>query len=413
MTKGKRLLGTVFLIAAALLVGSMVAMYRTGLILIRAEQKTARQLQVLGHVGDFGSTLKGAETDQRGFLLTGDDRYLNLYKTASSQLASRLHSLEQLAVRGDLSTESVQRVAALTDGALAEMDKAIKIRRDQGIEAVLPVLRNEKGQQLMDSIRTELAGIRAHEEREFAEVSQQARSAGTMRSTTYLGAASLNLAFLGWMFARISTEMRRRQAVALQMSRQKELLATTLASIGDAVIVTDPDARLTFLNAEAERLTGWSNRESQGQPLSAVFRLLNEDTRQPAENPIEEARRLGTAVGLSNHTLLVARNGRETPIDDSAAPILQPGGLLFGFVLVFRDYTQQREAQRIMSRSKDELEHLVEERTSKLKEMVAELEHVSYAIVHDMRAPLRAMQGFAQSFRSRTAFPSCSETKPC
>lgn len=134
------------------------------------------------------------------------------------------------------------------------------------------------------------------------------------------------------------------------LAREKELLATTLASIGDAVIVADIQGRITSLNAEAERLTGWGNAEAAHQPLPAVFRILNEETRQPAENPVEKVLRLGTVTALANHTVLAAKDGREIPIDDSAAPIRQPGGPLLGVVLVFRDVTEQRQAQKARAR---------------------------------------------------------------
>src|SRR5262249_6846870 len=133
-------------------------------------------------------------------------------------------------------------------------------------------------------------------------------------------------------------------------ARENELLATTLASIGDGVIVTDAGGRVTFLNGEAERLTGWKNSEATGRALPEIFRVVNEQTRQAAENPVEKGLRVSMVVGLANHTLLRARDGREIPIDDSAAPIRQSEGALFGVVLVFRDVTAQREAQKVKAR---------------------------------------------------------------
>ena len=107
--------------------------------------------------------------------------------------------------------------------------------------------------------------------------------------------------------------------LAAEILRQKELLAVTLASIGDGVIVTDIRGQVTFLNAEAERLTGRTNRETEGYPLPAVFHVIDEQTRQPLEDPVEKVRGLGTVVGLVNHTMLIAKDGREIPIDGSAA----------------------------------------------------------------------------------------------
>ena len=131
-----------------------------------------------------------------------------------------------------------------------------------------------------------------------------------------------------------------------KVHREKELLAVTLRSIGDAVMVTDAGGRVTFLNPEAERLTGWKIPDAKGQALSGVFRIVNELTREPVENPVEKVLRLGTVTGLANHTILVARDGMETPIDDSAAPIRDFSGRLVGTVLVFRDITEKRAAER-------------------------------------------------------------------
>ena len=132
--------------------------------------------------------------------------------------------------------------------------------------------------------------------------------------------------------------------------REKELLSTTLASIGDAVLVTDAQARVRFLNKEAERLTGWKSAEAAGKSLPEVFQIINEETRQRVEDPTSKVLRLGTVVGLANHTILVAKNGREIPIDDSAAPIRSEGGPLHGIVLVFRDFSQRKRLEQQQER---------------------------------------------------------------
>jgi len=135
---------------------------------------------------------------------------------------------------------------------------------------------------------------------------------------------------------------------AVETERQRQLLAVTLASIGDGVIVTDRDGRVTFLNGEAERLTGWGNDEAAGRPLAEVFRIIDEATREGVESPVDKVLRLAAVVGLANHTLLVARDGRETPIDDSGAPIRGADGAIQGVVLVFRDFTERARAEEAL-----------------------------------------------------------------
>ncbi len=145
-----------------------------------------------------------------------------------------------------------------------------------------------------------------------------------------------------------------------RLHEQREWLSVTLASIGDAVIATDTEGRVTFLNGVAQSLTGWLSEEAQGQPLEAVFPIFNDQTRQPVENPVERVLREGVVVGLANHTVLIARDGAERPVDDSAAPIRDGMGKMIGAVLVFRDVAEQRRAERVLAGQKRVLELLVQ-----------------------------------------------------
>ena len=141
-----------------------------------------------------------------------------------------------------------------------------------------------------------------------------------------------------------------RAAPGTQHELAAERLRITLASIGDAVISTDADGRVTYLNPVAETLTGWSAADAAGRPLPEVFRILHEHTREPAVNPALQALREGRVVGLANHTLLIARDGTERPIDDSAAPMLDGSGTPVGAVLVFRDMTERRRNEEARAR---------------------------------------------------------------
>ncbi len=141
-----------------------------------------------------------------------------------------------------------------------------------------------------------------------------------------------------------------RQRAERELAAERERLRITLASIGDAVISTDAEGRVTFLNGVAEALTGWTQAEAAGRPLPDVFRIVNEHTRQPVENPALRALREGVVVGLANHTVLIARDGTERPIDDSAAPMRDELGAPVGAVLVFRDVTERRRAEEAQAR---------------------------------------------------------------
>jgi PAS domain S-box-containing protein len=146
-----------------------------------------------------------------------------------------------------------------------------------------------------------------------------------------------------------------------EVRRQREWLQVTLTSIGDAVIATDTGGRVTFLNPVAEALTGWGQAEAVGRALEEVFPIINEHTRKPVEHPVTKVMREGGIVGLANHTLLIARDGTERPIDDSAAPIRDAAGEIAGVVLVFRDVSEKKEAERAFRESQERFAAIFEQ----------------------------------------------------
>ena len=139
---------------------------------------------------------------------------------------------------------------------------------------------------------------------------------------------------------------RQLQQANVTLRDSEEKLAVTLNSIGDAVIATDAQARVTLLNPLAERLTGWTQSEAAGRPVNDIFHIVNQETRQPSTIPVLETLARGTIQGLANHTILIARNGSECAIADSCAPIRDREGRVVGAVLVFRDVTEEYAAQQ-------------------------------------------------------------------
>jgi PAS domain S-box-containing protein len=143
------------------------------------------------------------------------------------------------------------------------------------------------------------------------------------------------------------TELEQAQA-SLRDSEQR--WATTLASIGDAVIATDTSGKIMFMNGEAEELTGWPLSEASQKPVKTVFNIINEQTRLEVQSPIDKVLREGMVVGLANHTVLIRKDGAEVPIDDSGAPIRDKDGKTTGVVLVFRDITERKKVEEAVTR---------------------------------------------------------------
>jgi len=385
----------IFSVGLVMLLATIAMMYEMGLLVIRDHDVMARDLRVHADLAALASTIKDIETGQRGYVITGEDPYLEPYRLGLKQLEERLNAVSADIASGIISQEQFDEIKTLVRQKMDELEETIRLRREKGLDAALKVVHTNRGKQLMDEIRTQISQLQTSAQITFADASAHASHLERIRTYTFIAGGLINIVGLIWAVQTIRAEMTRRERATLETMRQHEFLSTTLASIGDAVILTDGAGAITFLNREAERLTGWPTAEAAKRSLPEVFHIINEHSRERVENPVEKVLRLGKVVGLANHTILIARDGGETPIDDSAAPIRDHHGNVFGTVLVFRDFTEQKKVQAALSNSKVELEKVVEERTIKLREMVAELQQVSYAISHDMRAPLRAMSGFA------------------
>ncbi len=158
------------------------------------------------------------------------------------------------------------------------------------------------------------------------------------------GTLSSLLIVLTTLFRLNTAENGRKQALAM-LKHSEQNLAITLHSMGDAVIVTDAQGRVTQMNPAAERLCGWTLADAMGHPLAEVFRIINATTRATVPDPVQLVMQSGQVVGLANHTVLLARNGEEYQIADSAAPIRNPEGEIVGVVLVFSDVTEKYRAE--------------------------------------------------------------------
>ncbi len=312
-----------------------------------AEAASARKqsYEVQRTIDETAARLVDAETGQRGYLLTGNEAYLEPYRGAIRNLDQTMGQLKELTSDNPNQRKHMQALEPLVEKKLAELQTTINLRSSKGLAAANAVVMAGSGKQWMDQIRVVLKEM-ADEESDLRSIrTEEMNRALADASRTVVGGSLLSVLLISLVFAVLLRELSERKRTQEALAKRETWFATTLGSIGDAVIATDMNSAVTFMNSVAQSLTGWSLVDAQGKSMDLVFDIVNKETRRPVENPVKKVFREGKVVGLADHTLLISKNGKEFEIEDSAAPIVTATGDSIGVVLVFRDITDLKEAR--------------------------------------------------------------------
>jgi PAS domain S-box-containing protein len=305
--------------------------------------------QITAQLQELQNLFIDQETGLRGFQLTGDAVMLDPWKGAAGPIQTRFANLHELMAGDAAQPASVNELESRYNEWLGFANAVLH----QSPAALNATGMNQRGKAMMDSIRGTTATMLRHEQNLREQQYYHARWLQRRELISLLISAAVVGIILA-LFTRhhvhaISASYLRRIAEITEQSdkliESQQWFQTTLESIGDAVIACNNRGAVTFMNAVSEKLTGWPLADAKGKPLEKVFHIVNEQTRERVENPVEKVRRVKEVVGLANHTVLIARNGREYVIDDSAAPIMSGAGKMIGVVLVFRDVTEERRVQ--------------------------------------------------------------------
>jgi PAS domain S-box-containing protein len=292
------------------------------------------------------------ETGVRGFQNTSNEAFLQPFQNAQGPLAASVSTLRRdLAARGKDTGLLDQFLAAHQRWLATVAAPMIALVRSGG--NTRDVTLNLRGKEEMDGIRDILNELISEQKIQRQNEVEHWQTQVRHTLEAIVGCAALIGLLIG-LFARSRLHMvthafqgaisaLRKNAQTTYDSEQR--LRTTLTSIGDGVIVCDQHGRIELLNTIAEQLTGWTQVEAAQRPISEVFLILNEASRELMENPVDAVLRTQHTVSLANHAILLRRGGGELQIDDSGAPIFDRSGQLSGVVMVFRDVTEQRRTQ--------------------------------------------------------------------
>jgi len=342
---------------------------------IASERQLADSRRLLLELEKTESLLKDAETGQRGFLYTGDSRYLAPYNQATKEIDSHFAELMRMTAGNPTRQASVIELHAIEQVKMGEIAQTIALYQAGKADDARDLVLSSYGLLTMDRFRHVIEQLERRQAAE--EVTRNAQYQKTVRGTIasiYLASflATVGLVMLAYFILR---EISLREKHAQAIREREEWFRTTLTSIGDAVIVTDGSGKVSFLNPVAEMLTGNELREAIGRDILDVFPVSNEFTGAVTENPVKRVMTEGRVIGLANQAALRHTDGHLIPIEDSAAPIRNDQGQLIGVVLVFRDVTKERKSQEILRKS----------------EKLAAAARLSATVAHEINNPLEAV----------------------
>jgi PAS domain S-box-containing protein len=354
----------------------------------RGARRVDRSDQVIAHANNLVKLMVDEETGLRGFLLTRDPAFLQPYREANQQLEPEFTALFNMVKRDPEQTARLQRLK--TGFQAWRQDAAESIAPPTPAFDVHSHLLERKRK--MDDLRAIAEDFLTVETRIRANRSFTAVRVDKLSLYGLLGLVAVLALLLAWEIHRLFHKLAKTYNLQIKEVKRRgdesfareQWLNTTLRSIGDAVIASDPGGKVVFMNRVAEQLTGWQEKEADGLPLSRIFVIINQRTRDSVENPVEAVRRSGKIVGLANHTILVSKDGKEFHIDDSAAPILDMNARMIGVVLVFRDISERHASEVALMRA----------------EKLASAGRLAAAIAHEVNNPLEGLVNLIYLARS-------------
>lgn len=340
----KKYINIGFVTALLILIAVNVVIYINIRFHFEDEVFTKKSLTIMQTSEELYAALIEAETNRRGYLITSNEEFLKSYYPSLKSIDSSFAILKSITVDTEekLTLDTLQMLIFNRKDLLEE---SIELQEKKAKDYKAQIEFTQKGRITIDKIKLLIENI---QEKEKAAIDLRLVESDRSASYTITNLIIGNIfAFSLLIFAVIllNRNINRRRDIEHSLEENRNWLATTLESIGDAVIVTSKIGEILFINKAAEDLTGWSSSEANGLLIHHVFNIYNADTPDIKPDPVQQVVSSGKIVNLRDNTILIKKNKDETPIDDSAAPIINKNGELIGVVMVFRNISERKKAE--------------------------------------------------------------------
>jgi PAS domain S-box-containing protein len=291
--------------------------------------------------------LTESETNRRGYFITSNDEFLNDYYVSINKVDSVYKSLKNITIDNLRQQQLLDTVGPIIQNRKSNFVQSLAMQRKeskiQGLKEQIEY--TEKGKIIQDKIKSLIIEVEKEDNKDLMQRNIELGDSAYFTIRYQFIGTIVSFLLLIFGFILLNRDITHRKSYEKDLENSRNWFSTTLSSIGDAVIVTNHLGDIMFMNPVAESLTGWKENEVKGAYLEQVFNIMNEDTKQKLDNPVWKVFNSGKVAGLANHTILINKQGKEIPIDDSAAPIITNDGTMIGVVLVFRDITLRRKAE--------------------------------------------------------------------
>jgi PAS domain S-box-containing protein len=355
----KKYVNSGFVIALIILLSVNIIIYLNISFHLQDEKIITETLQTIQTAEALYSKTVEASSNRRGYLITHNLEFMQGYYPAINSMDSLFTRLKSM-----VSDNENERLIADTLGLLIFnrkdiWEESLELQEKQLKDVKSQIEYTKKGKEMEDRIKSLIFRIQNEENLVLVNRLKEADERASYTLTNLIIGNIIAFILLVSVIVVLNRNITQRQQVEETLEESRNWLATTLESIGDAVIVASKISEILFINKAAEQITGWKQEEAKGMLLDHVFNIINGETRQKVESPVNKVIATGKIVGLANNTVLITKQRKEIPIDDSAAPIIN-NGILDGVVLVFRDVSGRRKAEKELLNSRKFIERIAD-----------------------------------------------------